>query len=218
MPVLCRGSVAAAACVLAAVLWAVQEKAETPQSKPAGQPEPVGAEPLKPEAGLAAAPSAPVDPKTYELGAEDVVQIRVWREPDLSGLVVIRPDGRITLPLIGDVVAAGLTPLELSARVAEKLAEYINRPEVIISVQSVRSKRYYVTGEVNRTGAYPLAVPTTVLEALTQAGGFREFANTKNITVLRGSKRFRFNYKDVVKGKNLGQNIRLESGDYIIVP
>jgi polysaccharide export outer membrane protein len=204
--------------MLAAALGAFQEKPGEVQSQPAGKPAPVGVEPLKPETGLAAAPSAPVDPKTFKLGAEDIILVRVWREPDLSGPVVVRPDGQITLPLIGDIAAAGLTPLELSAKVAEKLSHYINRPEVIISVQTVRSKRYYVTGEVNRPGAYPLVVPTTVLEALTQAGGFREFANTKGITVLRGSKRFKFNYKDVIKGKNLAQNIPLESGDYIIVP
>jgi polysaccharide export outer membrane protein len=142
----------------------------------------------------------------------------VWREPELSGPAIVRPDGQITMPLIGDVQAAGLTPLEMGARVTEKLSQFVTRPEVIVSVQAVRSKRYYVTGEVLRSGAFPLVVPTTVLEAVTLAGGFREFANTKNITVLRGGKKFRFNYKDVIKGKNLSQNIPLENGDYIIVP
>jgi len=159
-----------------------------------------------------------VDPRSYELGAEDIILVRVWREPDLSGQMVVRPDGQISMPLIGDLQAEGLTPLALGAQIAEKLSKYINGPEVSVSVQTVRSKRYSVTGEVLRPGAYPLVVPTTVLDALTQAGGFREFANTKNITVMRGHKRFKFNYKDVIKGKNLSQNILLENGDYIVVP
>ncbi len=203
-----RGTTAAL-CLFAMTL-AAQQKSDEAQSKP-----PAGA-----KTGLEAAETvgAPVDPKTYKLGAEDIIYIRVWREPELSGPAIVRPDGQITMPLIGDVQAAGLTPLEMGARVTEKLSQFVTRPEVIVSVQAVRSKRYYVTGEVMRSGAFPLVVPTTVLEAVTLAGGFREFANTKNITVLRGGKKFRFNYKDVIKGKNLSQNIPLENGDYIIVP
>jgi len=220
MRVLLRMCAVVAACVLAAALaLAAQEKLAETQRTPPGKVEPVGVAPLKPEDILSpTAAGAPVDPKTYKLGAEDVILVRVWREPELSGLNVIRPDGQITMPLIGDVPAAGLTPLELGAKITEKLSQFINRPEIIVLVQNVRSKRYYATGEVLRPGAYPLVVPTTVLEALTLAGGFREFANTKGITVLRGAKRFKFNYKDVIKGKNLSQNILIESGDYIIVP
>jgi polysaccharide export outer membrane protein len=208
---------------LLAVTLAVgaQQKSGETQAKPAAgaKTEAGAAEPLKPESGLpAGAVGVPVDPKTFKLGAEDIISIRVWREPDLSGPAIVRPDGQITMPLIGDVMASGLTPLELGASIAEKLSQYVNRPEVIVSVQTVRSRRYYVTGEVMRPGAFPLVVPTTVLEALTLAGGFREFANTKNITVLRGGKRFKFNYKDVIRGKKLSQNIPLENGDYIIVP
>lgn len=162
---------------------------------------------------------ASVDPNKFNLGAEDVIYIRVWREPDLSGVHVVRPDGNITLPLIGEVKASGETPTRLAAKVAELLGkEYIRDPQVTVSVQAVRSKRYYVSGEVMRPGAYPLVVPTTVFEALTLAGGFREFANTKRIVIIRGSERIKFNYKDVVKGKNLGQNIQIENGDTINVP
>ena len=171
-----------------------------------------------PRESLADAPPAAVDPRTYVIGPEDILLIRVWREPEHSGLVTVRPDGKITLPLIGDIQAAGLTPDKLDALVTEALSKYINNPDVIVSVQAVRSKRYYVTGEVNRPGAYPLVTPVTVLEALTLAGGFREFANKKNITILRGNQRFKFNYNDVIKGKNLSQNIVLQHGDYIIVP
>jgi len=189
----------------------------------AQQPAPEQVQPVKPAAepakeALAEAAPAAVDPRTYVIGTDDVLLIRVWREPEHSGLVTVRPDGKITLPLIGDIQAGGLTPEKLDAEVTRALSKYINDPDVIVSVQAVRSKRYYVTGEVNRPGAYPLAAPVTVLEALTLAGGFRDFANKKNITILRGNQRFKFNYNDVVKGKNPGQNITLQHGDYIIVP
>jgi polysaccharide export outer membrane protein len=119
---------------------------------------------------------------------------------------------------VGEIVAAGLTPNKLQARITEGLSGLLNNPQVTVQVQAVRSKRYYVTGEVFRPGAYPLVVPTTVFEAVTLAGGFREFANKKNITIVRGEKRIKFNYNDVVKGKHLEQNIPLENGDHIIVP
>ena len=207
--------VAAVALVLSA-----QEKPGESPGKPSesAKTQPAKIEPVKEEEAAAKSLPAPVDPKTFVLGPEDVISVRVWREPDLSGLVALRPDGHITLPLIGEVQAGGLTPVQLAARVTEQLSQYINRPEVMISVQMVRSKRYYVTGEVLRSGAFPLVVPTTVLEALMQTGGFREFAKTTKITILRGAKRFNFNYKEVIKGKNMSQNIQIENGDYVIVP
>jgi len=204
------GILATCLAVLAAPGVGLQNPSETPAQKP----EAAGAQASKLEEGAA----APVDPRSFQLGAEDVISIRVWREPELSGVMTVRPDGQITMPLIGDVKASGLTPLQLAAQITEKLSKFINGPEVSVSVQAVRSRRYSVTGEVLRPGVYPLVVPTTVLDALTAAGGFREFANTKNITVMRGGKRFKFNYKDVIKGKNMSQNILLENGDYIVVP
>jgi polysaccharide biosynthesis/export protein len=162
--------------------------------------------------------AAPVDPKTFEMGPEDIILIRVWREPELSSAVQIRPDGKITLPLIGEMQAAGLTPEGLKAKVVAALSEFINKPEVMVSIQSVQSRRYHIAGEVNRPGAFPLVVPITVLEALTNAGGFREFANPKKITILRKGKILKFNYNDVVKGKNMDQNVTVENGDYIVVP
>ena len=164
------------------------------------------------------AAAAPVDPKSYRIGAEDTLMVRVWREPEVSATVIVRPDGRITLPLIGEVQAGGKTPNELDEMVTEKLSEFLNRPEVMVAVQQVRSKKYYLTGQVNRTGSFPLVVPTTVLEALSGAGGFQQWAKKKKITILRGSQRFKFNYNDVIKGKNMDQNIYLENGDHIIVP
>lgn len=162
--------------------------------------------------------AAPVDPKTYVIGPEDILAVRVWREPELSGAVQVRPDGKITLPLIGELEAAGQTPEGLKNKVVEALQEFIVKPDVIVSLQSVQSRKYYITGEVSRPGTFPLIVPVTVLEALTNAGGFREFANTKKITILRKGKILKFNYNDVVKGKNMQQNIPIENGDYIVVP
>jgi len=159
-----------------------------------------------------------VDPKTYIIGPEDVLLIRVWREPDISGPVAVRPDGKISLQLVNEVTAAGLTPEKLGGRIAEGLSKYITRPEVSVAVQQVNSKKYYINGEVLKPGSYPLVVPITVMEALVNSGGFRDFANTKKITILRGTQRFPFNYKEVVKGKKLEQNITLQPGDQIIVP
>jgi polysaccharide export outer membrane protein len=161
---------------------------------------------------------APVDPKAYRIGPEDVLRIQVWREPELSGLVTVRPDGMITVNLAGDIPVNGMTPEALSARLKEEYAKFINNPIVQVSVQAVRSKKYYVAGQIERTGAFPLIVPTTVMQALAQAGSFSDFANRKKIVIMRGDKRFTFNYNEVVKGKNLDQNIFLENGDFIIVP
>ncbi len=161
---------------------------------------------------------APVDPNTFILGPEDVIQIRVWREPDVSGEYAIRPDGKVTMPLIGEVSAAGMTPKQLTAHVAEKLAKFINSPEVFVIVREVRSKKYLVSGEVNRPGSYPLVTPTTVVEAIVNAGGFRDFANRKKIVIMRGKERIKFNYVDVIKGKGDGLAMKVEPGDHIFVP
>lgn len=205
-----------ASSLAGAALVSGQETAPKPQ-EPAAVEQPKAA-PVEVEGTGAAALPVTVDPKTFTLGPEDVIYVRVWREPDLSGTLVIRPDGKITLPLVRDVEASGLTPEQLAAAVTKKLTEFINNPQVLVQVQAVRSKRYLITGEVNRPGAFPLAVPTTVFEAIGLAGGFRDFANKKKITIVRGVQRLKFNYNDVVKGKNLSQNVYLENGDKIIVP
>lgn len=161
---------------------------------------------------------APVDPNTFILGPEDIIQVRVWREPDVSGEFAIRPDGKITMPLIGEVVAGGMTPKQLTAHVREKLTKFINTPEVFIIVREVRSKKYLVSGEVNRPGSYPLVTPTTIVEAIVNAGGFREFANRKKIIIMRGKERIKFNYVDVIKGKGDGLDMKVEPDDHIYVP
>jgi len=189
------------------------------QPAPAAQQAPAP-EPAKPApAGPAKAPAAgsAVDNDTYILGAEDVITVRVWREQDLSGPHTIRPDGKITMPLIKEIQAAGLTPNKVAEAITAALSKFVNSPDVAVSVDDVRSRRYFVDGEINRPGAYPLATPTTAFEAITMAGGFREFANKKHIVILRGDKRIKFNWSEVLKGKNLSQNINLENGDRIMV-
>ncbi len=160
---------------------------------------------------------APVDPSTYVIGPLDILLIKVFRDTDFTGQYGVRPDGRITLSLVGDMQAAGLTPERLAAQVKQALSNYIINPDVNVSVLQVNSKTYSVTGEVNRPGRYPLLLPTHVFDAINDAGGFREFANKKDITILRGNQRLKFNYEDVRKGKKLEQNILLENGDTILV-
>lgn len=171
-------------------------------------------------AGVTAADGVPaaVDPHTYQIGPEDVLFIRVWREPDFTFPAAVRPDGKITVPLVGEVEAAGETPAQLTKNLTLRLANYINHPDVSVFVTEVRSKKYYIDGEVNRPGSFTLVSRTTVLEALSHSGGFKDFANTKKIRILRGDKVYFFNFKQVTNGKHLEQNIVVESGDHIIVP
>ena len=190
-----------------------------PQPKP-NEPKPQAAAPgSATEAEKTAESSAAaVDPNKYLIGPEDLLFIRVWREPDFTSPASVRPDGKITLPLIGDVQAGDQTPLQLTKTITEMLGKYINNPDVNVVVTEVRSKKYYIDGEVLKPGTYLLVTPTTILEALSNSGGFRDFANTKKIRILRQGNILHFNYKDVSKGKNLEQNIKVEAGDHIIVP
>ncbi|MEX2263981.1 MAG: polysaccharide biosynthesis/export family protein [Bryobacteraceae bacterium] len=184
----------------------------------AGQEKQTDPPPGETPAAESVAPASAVDPKSYVIGPEDILAVRVWREPELSGQFPVRPDGKISLQLVNEIQAAGLTPEKLSGTIAEGLSKYMTRPEVSVAVLTVNSKKFYISGEVNRPGVFPLLNRTTILQALTNAGGFRDFANTKKIVVLRGSERFKFNYKDVIKGKKMEQNIQLENGDHIVVP
>jgi polysaccharide biosynthesis/export protein len=158
----------------------------------------------------------------YKIGPQDMLRVDVWKEPDISRLVPVRPDGKITLPLLNDIQAAGLTPTELSTKIADGLKKYITNPQVTVGVTEINSRRIFVTGEVSRAGAFPLLPQMTVLQALSSSGGFTQFARTKNIYVLRmeDGKQVKhpFNYKDAVSGKHAEQNILLEGGDVIVVP
>ncbi len=173
------------------------------------------AAPEKPEPSPGA---APVDPNSYKIGAEDVIGVSVWREQELTRPYTVRPDGKISLFMVKEIDAAGLTPTELEANVTKAYAAILKNPIVSIQVLRVESKKYYITGEVYRTGAFPLVSPTTILQALTMAGGVREFGNAKKIVIMRGAERIKFNLKDVLKGKNLNTNIFLLPGDHIVVP
>ncbi len=163
------------------------------------------------------AAGAAVDPRSYVIGAEDIIAIRVWREPEMSALYSVRPDGKISMPLVGEIEAGGLTPKELETKVVEALQTVMNRPQVAVSVQDVRSKKYYVQGQVNRAGSFPLVSKLTILEALGLAGGVQEFANQKDIRIIRKGQVIKFNYKEVTRGKKMEQNIELMPGDQIIV-
>ena len=162
--------------------------------------------------------AAAVDPHSYQIGPEDVLFLKVWREADFTFPVAVRPDGKITVPLIGEVEAAGETPAQLTANLTELLGKFVNHPDVTVFVTEVHSKKYYNDGEVNRPGSFPLVMRTTVLEALSHSGGFKDFANTKKVRILRGDKVYYFNFQAVTKGKHLEQNIPVESGDHIIIP
>src|SRR5712664_3527345 len=168
------------------------------------------------------APQVTGNEAEYKIGAQDLLRVDVWKEDQLTRTVPVRPDGKVTLPLLNDVQAAGLTPMQLAGVISEGLKKYINGPQVTVSVTEINSKRIYVTGEVARAGAFPLLPNMTALQALSSSGGFSQFAKLKNIYVLRVEEskqgKHPFNYKEVVNGKNPGQNILLEPGDVIVVP
>ena len=164
---------------------------------------------------------ATADP-SYVIGPQDVLDISVWKEAELTRVVPVRPDGKISLPLLNDVQAAGLTPTQMAAELTTGLKRFVADPQVTVIVSQINSQRVYILGEANRPGAFPLLPGMTVLQAISSAGGFTQFANMKKIYVLRGSgakqQKFPFNYKEVVKGKNTEQNILLVAGDQIVVP
>lgn len=158
----------------------------------------------------------------YIIGAQDVLDISVWKEPEITRTVPVRPDGKISLPLLNDVQAAGLTPGQLTAEITTSLRRFVTDPEVTVIVEQINSQRVYILGEVTRPGAYPLLPGMTVLQALSSAGGFTQFANEKKMYVLRrvngNQEKYYFNYKDVLNGKRADENIALKAGDTIVVP
>lgn len=168
------------------------------------------------------AQSTVANDSSYVIGPEDVLMINVWKEKDISGSVPVRPDGKISMPLLNDIQAAGLTPMQLMASIAEKLKQFITDPQVTVTVTSINSRKIYILGEVTRPGAFPLVPDMTVLQAITSAGGPTPYAKRSGIYILRaqhGSQtKLPFNYKQVVKGSNPEQNILLRAGDTIVVP
>jgi polysaccharide export outer membrane protein len=158
----------------------------------------------------------------YTIGAQDVLDISVWKEPEVSRVVPVRPDGKISLPLLNDVQAAGLTPAALAAQITESLKKYVTNPQVTVIITTINSQRVYLLGEVTRPGAFPMIPGMTVLQAVSSGGGFTQFARTKNIYVLRMENgkqvKYPFNYKEVIGGKKPEQDILLKAGDTIVIP
>jgi polysaccharide export outer membrane protein len=175
-----------------------------------------------PEASASAAAKPATNDPNYVIGAQDVLDVNVWKNPELTRTVPVRPDGKISLPLLNDVQAAGLTPSQLSAQINTGLRKFITDPQVTVIVNQINSQRVYILGEVMRAGAYPLLPGMTVLQALSSAGGFTQFANMKKIYVLRqvngSQQKLPFNYKEVLSGKRTDENIPVRPGDTIVVP
>jgi polysaccharide export outer membrane protein len=161
---------------------------------------------------------------TFVIGNDDVLAINVWKEPDVSRPAVpVRSDGKISLPLVGEVQASGRTPLKLEQEIAAKLKNYIAEPEVTVMVQQINSQKFNILGMVNKPGSFSISNSATVLDAIALAGGFKDFAKQKSIYILRQNadgtqSRLPFNYKEVVKGRNPAQNIKLQPRDTIVVP
>ena len=234
-----RLALAIVVIICAAPAWSV---AQTPAQQPAPNapatppPTPAPAPPAqggtKPPAVQAQAPAgaqAQTVPTTgiqpppgYIIGARDVLSVIFWRDKDMSADVSVRPDGMISLPLINEVKAEGLTPDQLRDQIAQRAARYIADPTVSIVVREINSRQVFITGEVNKPGAYSLMMPTSVMQLISLAGGLREYAKTKDIVILRTESgkqtAIPFNYKDVMNRKKLTQNILLQPGDTVIVP
>ena len=202
-----------------------QQPPPTTTQPPPTSTRPAPATPSVP-AGSKPAPPVPTPgiatPADYVIGPDDALDVIVWRDKDMSASVQVRPDGKISLPLVNDIQAAGLTPDQLRETVKAAVARFVTDPSVTIVVRQINSRKVYVTGSVNKPGPFPLSDTMTVLQMLALAGGLSEYANGKEILVMRTERgqtqSFKFNYKDVSKGKNLQQNIVLRPGDTIVVP
>lgn len=168
----------------------------------------------------AAAPAA--TPADYVIGLDDILTVTFWHEKNLSGDVVVRPDGKITLPLVNDVVALGLTPQQLKEKLTAAAEPFLENPNVTVAVKEIKSQRVFITGRVERPGVYVLTAPTTVLQLIAMAGGLKEFADAKHIVITRTvsgtPETYTFNYKDVTKRRGLRDNIELKAGDTVVVP
>ena len=165
--------------------------------------------------------ASPTLPKDYVIGVEDVLNVVFWKDKELSAEVRVRPDGKISLPMLNDVPAAGMTPEQLAAAVQQAAAKFVRDPGATVIVKEIRSRKVYVIGEVTKPGTFPLASEMNVIQIIAEAGGFLESANKSNVVVVRNEngqeRRYKVNYNDVVRGKNVGQNIRLLPGDTILI-
>ena len=209
--------------VASLLVGAVAAQAQTPapgQTKTAPTAQPPAR--TGPATNAAAVPTGVTPPPDYIIGADDILAIVFWRDKDMSTEVAVRPDGKISLALLNDVQAAGLTPPQLRDRLTEEAKKYIEDPNVTVVVRQINSRRVYITGQVQKPGPYQLGAATTVLQLIAMAGGVMEYAHSKKIVVMRTENgrqmSYPFNYNDVVSRKNLRQNIELKPGDTVIVP
>jgi polysaccharide export outer membrane protein len=190
-----------------------------------GVPAPAGAPAAPAPAGAPGPPAIPagvVPPPGYVIGPEDALSVVFWREKDMSTEAAVRPDGMITVPLLNDIHAAGLTPDQLRERIQTAAAKFVEDPTVTVVVKAINSRKVFITGLVSKPGQYPLAGPTSVMQLIAMAGGLQEYANSKKILIMRteGGEQVAkpFNYQDVLNRKNLKQNIDLLPGDTVIIP
>jgi polysaccharide export outer membrane protein len=204
-------------CGALAVSLATAARAQAPAGTGGGK-----AADLSPKPSVAA-PTVP--PPDFVIGPGDVLAIVFWREKDLSGDVRVRPDGRISLPLLNDVQAAGLTPEQLREKLIESAGRYLEEPNATVVVKEINSRQVFITGQVGKPGPYPLGAPTTVVQLISMAGGILEYADKENIIIIHAERRpdgepwsHRINYLEVMKRRNLQQNIELKPGDTVIVP
>lgn len=212
----CEIVILLAVLLVSSVLIAQEKTAD------ATPPQPAPTESTQPLPTTTAA-KPPAVSKDYKIGAGDLLAINIWKEPDLSRTVLVRPDGKLSLPLVGEISANDITVEELQTKLKDEYKNFVNSPEITVIVQEARSQRFNVVGQVQRPGSFVMTQPTTVLDAIALVGGFRDFAKTKKIYILRKktdntTARLLFDYNKVVKGENWEQNIQLESGDTIVVP
>lgn len=193
--------------VLAGAAAGAQSKPQAPAGN-SGAPAPKG-------------PAAQALPTDYVIGVDDVLSVVFWKEKDLSAEVVVRPDGKISLPMLNDLPAAGMTPEQLAKTIEETALKYVRDPGATVMVREIRSRKIYIVGEVGKPGTFPVTADMTVLQAIAEAGGLLEHANKGDVAIVRmvngKEQRFKFNYNDVVRGKNTQQNIKLLPGDTILV-
>jgi polysaccharide export outer membrane protein len=172
--------------------------------------------------GTTRSPNAPPDPNDYIIGEQDSLMITVWKEREISGGVVVRPDGKITVPLVGELKVVGMTPVQVQTVLAEKLKPFVTVPQVTVAVTQINSRKVYLIGQAAREGPFLINSSTTVLQIIAEAGGLRDFAKRKKIYILRNQGqqqiRFSFDYDAVIRGKKEDQNILLQPGDTIVVP
>ena len=192
-----------------AVAASAQARGQQANARPVGAAAPV-------------VPGAIVPPPGYVIGADDVLAVTFWRDKDLSSDVSVRPDGKITLPLLNDIDAAGLTPDELRDRVTKAATQYVEDPNVTVTVKAINSRKVFITGNIGKPGPYPLGGPMTVMQLIAMSGGVQEFAKSDKILIMRTENgkpvAHKFNYKEVSQGKKLAQNVELQPGDTVIVP